>query len=154
MAFNTSAVSCWNRLWAVTPWLNCSIGCSYDLPPVSRTWLRRPKQGPYRVRKCLAWQIWTYFYVIRWLFHTTDMDDTDSKVSLSTARVAFLDLKFDDYAFSVWKRLVHHLNVLAVLNQILEAFWYFPVSDVTYVFPDIFHCFAFSSFTLHSINSP
>ena len=69
------------------------IGCCNDLS-VSRTWLRRRKKGPCRARKCLAWQIWSSFlHAIRGLFHITDMD---SKCSLSSARVAFLDLKFDD----------------------------------------------------------
>ena len=43
--------------------------------------------------------------------HTTDIDSIGP---LSSAGVAFLDLKFDDYGFSDWKWLLHHLNVLAV----------------------------------------
>ena len=63
------------------------IGCSYDLS-VSRTWLRGPKQGPSRTRKCLARQIWRtfFFHANRGLFHTTDMA---SKCFLSSAQVAF-----------------------------------------------------------------
>ena len=60
------------------------------------------------------------FYAIRGHFHTTKMSN---KGSLSTARMAFLDFKFADWGFSDWKWLLHHLNVLAVCNQISEPFY-------------------------------
>ena len=51
--------------------------------------------------------------------HTTDINSIGP---LSSAGVAFLDLKFDNKGFSDWKWLLHHLNVLAVCNQKSEPF--------------------------------
>ena len=55
---------------------------------MSRTQLRRPKQGPCRARKCLARQIWSFFMP----FEAPSYYWLDSKGSLSSVQVAFLDI--------------------------------------------------------------
>ena len=59
------------------------------------------------------------FHAIRVLVHTTDMV---SKGFLSSVQVTLLDLKFDDWDFSDWKWLLHHLDMLPVCNQISKQF--------------------------------